>query len=36
MKVHRSMGAEFLESVYQEVLEKEFTTQKTLFKNIRN
>jgi len=31
MKVHRKMGAGFLESVYQEVLEKEFTAQEIPF-----
>ena len=27
MKVHRSLGAGFLEAVYEEALEKEFLTQ---------
>ena len=32
MKVHRSLGAGFLEAVYEEALEKEFQTQKIPFK----
>ena len=31
MKVHRSLGAGFLESVYHEALEKEFESQKVNF-----
>lgn len=31
MKVHRNMGNGFLESVYQEILEKEFTIQEIPF-----
>ena len=32
MKVHRSLGAGFLEAVYEEALEKEFHIQKIPFK----
>ncbi|PVX46601.1 GxxExxY protein [Flavobacterium sp. 103] len=32
MKVHRSLGAGFLEAVYEEALEKEFLTQNIPFK----
>jgi GxxExxY protein len=32
MKVHRSLGAGFLEAVYEEALEKEFQTQQIPFK----
>ena len=32
MKVHRSLGAGFLEAVYEEALEKEFQTQNIPFK----
>jgi GxxExxY protein len=32
MKVHRSLGAGFLEAVYEEALEKEFQIQKIPFK----
>lgn len=32
MKVHRSLGAGFLEAVYEEALQKEFTIQNILFK----
>jgi len=32
MKVHRSLGAGFLEAVYEEAIEKEFQTQKIPFK----
>lgn len=32
MKVHRSLGSGFLESVYQEAVEKEFVTQKIPYK----
>lgn len=32
MKVHRSLGAGFLEAVYEEALEKEFNIQKIPFK----
>jgi GxxExxY protein len=32
MKVHRALGAGFLEAVYEEVLEKEFQSQKIPYK----
>jgi len=32
MKVHRSLGAGFLEAVYEEALEREFINQKIAFK----
>ena len=32
MKVHRSLGSGFLESVYQEAVEKEFVAQKIPYK----
>ena len=32
MKVHRSLGAGFLEAVYEEALKKEFLTQNIPFK----
>ncbi len=32
MKVHRSLGAGFLEAVYEEAIEKEFQTQEIPFK----
>jgi GxxExxY protein len=32
MKVHRSLGAGFLEAVYEEALEREFQIQKIPFK----
>ncbi len=32
MKVHRSLGAGFLEAVYEEALEKEFLIQNIPFK----
>lgn len=32
MKVHRALGAGFLEAVYEEVLEKEFVLQKIPFR----
>ena len=32
MKVHRTLGAGFLEAVYEEALEKEFQTLKIPFK----
>ncbi|SHG36704.1 GxxExxY protein [Flavobacterium segetis] len=32
MKVHRSLGAGFLEAVYEEALEREFVNQKIVYK----